>query len=381
MAELVVGCAESAVGKLPGRSSMSLATEVSIAAVTDAGISLADLDGIAASQPLVGGLPRHALSIGEQLGISGQLTYADTHNLGGASLLVGFLRACERVRAGQNRAVLVVGADTARTGQQRNDSVAAIAAMRQPDWEQPFGMSNVSAYALLAERYLTRYRLDRSALASIPVALRAYARTNPGAVYRDALSKADVVASRMVASPLRLLECSPISDGAGALVVHNLGGTDGLAISLLGGSEGYRYDNVSFAEGLDQTGAALSAGRAFQQSGLGRTDVDVAMVYDSYSITLAMELEQIGFFAPGTSPAAIEDGAIGLDGIIPTNTHGGLLSHSHAGGAAGSHHIIEAIRQLAGTAHNQVPDARVALVHAEGGIISANCTVLLGTGK
>ena len=370
---LVAGVAETAVGKLPGRTSLSLAAEAALAALADGGVDLADVDGIVTAQPMVGGMPRHALATAEHLGICPQVTLCSTESLGGASTLAGFLRACRLVESGQQRAVLVVAADTQRTGRARDDSVAAIAALRHPGWEQPFGMSNVSAYALLARRYLDRHGLPDDALAALPVVLRGFATTHPGAVYRDPLTVADVVASRMVASPLRLLECSPICDGGAAVVVRRGSPGSPGAFELLGGAEGYRYDNVSYAEDLAATGAALSGARAYAEAGIAPSDVDVALLYDSYSVTLAIELEELGLCPPGTAAARAAAGE-----LLPTNTHGGLLSHAHTGAAAGMHHLVEALRQLSGTAANQVPDARTALVHAEGGILSANCTVVLG---
>jgi acetyl-CoA acetyltransferase len=371
------GIAETAVGKLYGRTSQSLAVEAGLAAIADAGLELADIDGIVTAAPLVGGAPRHALTLAETLGICEQVTYCDTLSLGGASMLTGFVRACRLVESGQLRAVLVLAADTQRTGRARGDSVAAIAAMRHPLWEQPFGMANVSAYALLAQRYLDRYGLDKDALAVLPAELRRHAATQPGAVYTAPLDAAEVTASRMIASPLHLLECSPISDGGAAVVVHSIGGGAGPELSMPGAAEGYRYDNVSFAGRLEATGASLSGGRAFAAAGLAPADVDVALLYDSYSITLAVELEELGLCEPGGAPALAAAGGLRVDGAIPTNTHGGLLSHSHCGAAAGMNHLVEAIRQLRGAAANQVDGARTALLHAEGGILSANCTALL----
>lgn len=377
MVAVWLGAADSRVGKLPETTTISLATQVALAALDDAGISLSELDGVATTQPQVGGGARQAATIAEHLGVSSQMRYLDTQSLGGASLLNSFFRAFRLVEAGTLRAVLVVAADRPRTGQARSDTVAKIAAMRHPAWEQPFGMLNVTAYALLADRYVNRYGLGRNSLAHLAVAMRRHATTHTGAVYRDPMTIDDVLASRMIASPLRLFECSPITDGAAAVVIHSLGGSTHPAIRLLGSAEGYRYDNLSFAGKLDDTGASLSGPRAFDEARIRPSDVDVAMIYDSYTITLALELEQLGFCAPGTAPALAAEGGLGLDGVIPTNTHGGLLSHSHCASAAGSHHLVEAVRQLHGTAQNQVTDAEIALVHAEGGIVSCNVTGLL----
>jgi acetyl-CoA acetyltransferase len=373
-----IGVGDTAVGKLPGRTPISLAVEAAAAAVRDAGLDMGQIDGVVTTQPMVGSMSRQALTLAEALGICHQITYCDTVRLGGASALVGFARACRLVAAGRQSAILVVSADTPRTGQLRKASVAQLAELRHPAWEQPFGMSNVSAYALVAQHYLDRYQLGPDALAVIPVELRRHAETHPGAVYRDPLTIDQVTASRMVASPFHLLECSPVSDGAAAAVIFRPDfGSDHPFISLLGSAEGYRYDNISFAGDLGSTGAALSSARALGEASVAVSDVDVALLYDPYSVTLAIELEEIGFCAPGQAPDFVAAGGIRVDGQIPANTHGGLLSHSHCGSAAGIHHIVEAIRQLHGTASNQVASAEIALLHAEGGILSANCTVLL----
>lgn len=375
----IVGVADTEVGQLPQTTTLDLTAGAAAAALADAGMDWDELDGLITTEPLIGAFSRHAASVAESLGVAAQLEHCATVQLGGASPLAGLVDAFRLVETGTCRAVLLVAADTPRTGQERQQSVATFSSMRHPAWERPFGMLNVSAYGLLAQAYLDRYRLESDALASLPVAMRQYAVTNPAAFYREPLTSQDVTASRMVSSPLHLLECSPISDGGGAVVVARRGrsATAGRSVSLLGAAQGYVYDNVAYAGDLSMTGCALSAARALSRSGVSVRDVDVALLYDSYSITLAVELEEIGICGPGEATHFVAEGGIALDGELPVNPHGGLLSHAHCGGAAGIQHITEAVRQLSGDAVNQVTDASTALVHAEGGIISANCTALL----
>lgn len=376
----VIGIAESEVGRLPGVTTLDLTAQVASAAVADAGLELGDLDGLITTVPIVGGFPRHAVAVAEYLGIPEQMRHCQSVSLGGASALAGLVDAFRLVRTGACRAVMVLAADTPRSGQDRSASVSAFSAMRHAAWEQPFGMLNASAYALLAQAYLHRFELDPDALAAIPVAMREHAVTNPRASYRDPLATSDVTASRLVSSPLRLLECSPISDGAAALIVGRAdpGSGAGRNVGLLSGAQGYVYDHVAYAGDLSRTGCRLSSRRAMEEAAVGIDDVDVALLYDSYSITLALELEEIGICPPGEAPEFVASGGISLQGRMPTNTHGGLLSHAHCGYAAGIHHITEAVRQLTGEAANQVAGARIALLHAEGGILSANCTAVLG---
>lgn len=375
----ILGIADTEVGRLHGVTTLDLTARAASAATADAGIAIGELDGLITTVPLVGAFPRHAAAVAEYLGISEQLRHCESVTLGGASSLVGVLEAARLVRTGACRSVLVLAADTPRSGQERSTSVSTFAAMRHPTWEQPFGMLNVSAYALLAQAYLHRHSLEPDALAAIPVAMREFARTNPSAMYREPLTTAGVTESRAVSSPLRLLECCPVSDGGGAVVVGRTrsGHTDGVQVEVVGGAQGYVYDSVAYAGDLSRTGCRLSSRRALDDTGIDLDDVDVALLYDSYSITLALELEEIGICPPGCAPEFVASGGTSLSGRLPVNTHGGLLSHAHCGGAAGIHHITEAVRQLSGRAVNQVADAGVALLHAEGGILSANCTALL----
>lgn len=252
----ILGIADTDVGRLPGVTTLDLTARAAAAAVADAGIELAALDGLITTVPLVGAFPRHAAAVAEYLGIAEQLRHCGSVSLGGASSLAGLLEAVRLVRTGTCRSVLVLAADTPRSGQERSASVSAFAGMRHPTWEQPFGMLNVSAYALLAQAYLHRYSLGPDALAGIPVAMREHAAKNPDATYREPLTAADVTRSRMVSSPLHLLECSPVSDGGGALVVGRTraAGSGGTEVELLGGSQGYVYDSVAYAGDLSRTG-------------------------------------------------------------------------------------------------------------------------------
>ncbi|WP_432974791.1 thiolase family protein [Dactylosporangium sp. CA-233914] len=372
----ILGVADSELGKLAHLTTFDIAAQVAAGACADAGVELDQVDGLITNMPMVGGSSRPAPALAEYLGIQTRLRHTGTPTVGGAAAIAAVAEAALLVAAGRCTTVLIAFADTPRTGQDRRSSVEAFSRMRHPEWEQPFGMLNVSAYGLLARAYLDRHGLDDDALAVLPPVLREHARTHPGAVYRTPLSVADVVVSRPVATPLRLLECSPISDGGAALVVGRAG-TGRRDVRLRAWAEGYQYDSFCYAGDLSRTGALLSAQRCLADAKMRALDADVALLYDSYSITLAIELEELGFCPPGTAPDFVAGGGIGLTGVIPVNPHGGLLSHAHCGGAAGVHHVTEAVRQLSGDAANQVRGARTALLHAEGGIVSANCTAVL----
>jgi acetyl-CoA acetyltransferase len=375
----IAGLSETAAGKHDGRSTLDLVVEIAAGAIADAGLEWAAIDGLIATQPLVGAFPRHGAGLAEYLGLSAQMRFCATVTSGGASALEAVVDAVRVVEDGTCDAVLVVAADTPRTGRTRDATVEGYARMRHPDFEQPHGLTNAAAYALLARRYVDAAGADPEQLAAVAVMLRDHARGHPGAAYRDPLSVEDVLRSRLVSTPLRLLECSPVCDGGAALVVARRGrGAGGHAsVSLAGHGHGYRYDHIVYAPELGETGCALSGRRALSAAGLSVDQVDVALLYDSYSVTLLIELEELGFCAPGAAAGLVASGKIGGVAGPALNTHGGLLSHGHCGGAAGMHHITEAVRQLRGTAANLVPGARVALVHGEGGIMSTHCTALL----
>ena len=188
--------------------------------------------------------------------------------------------------------------------------------------------------------------------------------------------------SRVIASPLRIHDCCPNSDGGAAVIVSAgdaAADTRQARTSVLGTGQGHTHDHISAAPSLTDFGCRQSSRRAFARAGVGPGDIDVAEIYDSFTITLAVELESMGFFDRGSVGPAALDGALGPGGKLPCNTHGGLLSYGHSGAAGGLFHFVEAVQQLRGTARGyQVPDAKLAMVHGDGGILSAHCSVILG---
>lgn len=374
----IVGIGETPVGKHPEQTTSSLTATVAEAALNDASCDWAQVDGLVVTEPIVGRFPRHALAIAEQLGISTQLKHADTVTMGGASAVLAVHRAAEAVRYGRASNVLVIAADTPRTGQTRAETIEHFALQRHPAWEQPIGMLNVSAYALLADEYLRRFGLHRDALTSIPLALRRNAQTNHTAAYRQELTLNDALESRLVSDPLRLVECSPINDGAAALVISDTPRETATGVEVSGSGFASDYDSISYRQAGSNNGPTQSSATAVAESGAQITDGDVLMVYDSYSIAMVLQLEGIGVSEPGSSVEDFSNGRFEVNGELPINPHGGLLSHGHCGGAAGMHHVTELVKQLRGTADNQVPIQRgFGYLQAEGGIISANTTMCL----
>jgi acetyl-CoA acetyltransferase len=265
----------------------------------------------------------------------------------------------------------------------RDGAVAALADVGHPQFERPYGISVPASYALVARRYLHEYGATMEQLAAIAVEHRRHAARHPQAHKRDPITLADVMGSREIASPLRLLDCCLISDGGAAVVVSAGGAARDAArrpVRVLGAGQGHTHEHVMCAPTLTDFGCKQSSRLAFERAGVTPADIDVAEIYDSFTITLLVELESIGFFARGEAGAAAAAGALGLGGRLPCNTHGGLLSYGHSGAAGGMFHLVEAVRQLRGEADTrQVADAELAFVHGDGGILSAHCSLVLGT--
>ena len=238
-----------------------------------------------------------------------------------------------------------------------------------------------AAYALVAQRYMHEYGVLPEHLAAIAVTQRGHAALHPHAHMRTPITVDDVMNSRMISTPLKLLDCCLVSDGAAAVIVsapENVSATaDGIA--LPGSGQGHTHEHISAAPSLIHFGCAQSAQQAFARAGMAVSDIDVAEIYDSFTITLAVELESMGFFGKGEAGPAAAAGELGLTGRLPCNTHGGLLSYGHSGAAGGMFHVVEAVNQLKHRAGGrQVDGAEVALVHGDGGILSAHCSLILG---
>jgi acetyl-CoA acetyltransferase len=406
-----VGC--TAFGELPGSSPMSLHAAAAREALADAGITKGDVDGLLCAYSLVEPHLMPSSVLAEYLGI--RPAYTNALMLGGATGCAAVMHAAALVETGRCRHVLVVMGDNRLTGMSRDVAVAALARVGHPQFEVPYGPTIPAFYALVASRYLHEHGATPEHLAHIAVTMRRHAGLHPGAHMRTPIAVGDVLASRVIATPLRLLDCCLVSDGGAAVVVSapdaaadtaRPGGADraerresgparrpGVAdraerrepgparrpgVALMGAGQGHTHEHLSQAPSLTDFGCHDAAARALGESGVTPADVDVAEIYDSFTITLLIELESMGFFARGEAGPAIAAGALGLGGRLPTNTHGGLLSFGHSGAAGGLTHVVEGVRQLRGEGgERQVAGAEVAFVHGDGGVLSAHCSLVL----
>lgn len=381
-AAAITGAYDTRVGELPGSTCLGLHAEAAFGAIADAGLEPNDIDGVLCAYSLT--RPHIMLSsvVCEYLGIHPAFTAS--LSVGGATACIMVMQAMALVAAGFCRHVLVVTGDNRASGLTRDGAVAALAGVGHPEFEQPYGISVPAAYALVAQRYMHEYGATPDHLAAIAVTHRAHAALHPNAHKRTPITLEDVRNSKVISSPLRLLDCCLISDGAAALVVSAAEAARDRPrrpVPILGAGQGHTHEHILAAPSLTDFGCHQAAERAFGQAGLKPGDVDVALIYDSFTITLLVELESIGFFGRGEAGPAAAAGALGLGGKLPCNTHGGLLSYGHSGAAGGMFHLVEAVRQLRGeAAERQVRDAGIAFVHGDGGILSAHGSLLLGRG-
>jgi acetyl-CoA acetyltransferase len=249
-------------------------------------------------------------------------------------------------------------------------------------FEVPYGPLVPSLYALIAQRHMHEFGTTPAQLAEVAVAIRYHASLNPNAHKRDVLTVDDVLSSRVITTPLHLLDCAIVSDGAAAVVVTRADRARDLKQSpvyLLGQGFGLRHSHIGEHRELTVTGAVDSGAAAFRSAGVTPRDIDVAQIYDCFTITVIVELEDLGFCPKGEGGRFVEGGRIRLGGELPITTHGGLLSGGHPGLPGGFFHVVEGIRQLRGAAgERQVRDAELALVHGNGGVASVHGTLILG---
>jgi len=380
MNAFITGAHDTPVGELPGSTCMGLHAQAALGAVADAGLALSDIDGVLCAYSFTQPHLMLASVFCEHLGL--HPGFCAAVQAGGASAAIMVMQAAALVASGQCQHVLVVTGDNRLSGLSRDGAVAVLSEVGHPQFERPFGISVPAAYALVAQRYMHEFGVTSEQLAAIAVEHRRHASLHPNAHKRDPITIADVLNSKIIASPLHLLDCCLISDGGAALVVSSQAAaadTRGQPIELLGAGQGHTHEHIIAAPKLTDFGCKTSSAIAFARAGITPADIDVAEIYDSFTITLLVELESMGFFERGEAGPAALAGELGLQGCLPCNTHGGLLSYGHSGAAGGMFHVVEAVHQLRGHAGaRQVPEARLAFVHGDGGILSAHCSLVLG---
>lgn len=371
----LVGVATAHIGEAPGLDPLEMIADVSAGALEDAGLRLEDVDG------LFTGMQSEFLStlaVAEYLGI--RPTFSDNNRVGGSSFLTHTLLAAMALDAGLCNVALIC------YGSNQRSALGRLQTSVSGSWsihEAPFAARfPVSSYALCASRHMHQYGTTREQLAWVAVSARQWAQRNPEAFARDPLTVQDVLAAPMVSSPLGRLDCCLVSDGAGAIVMTRADRAPGLRqkpVYLLGAAGAHWHKQVSAMPDLCATAASDTGRRALDMAQLSLNDVDVVQLYDAFTISTIMLLEDLGFCAKGEGGPFVASGAIAPGGSLPVNTNGGGLSYTHPG-MYGIFTLIEGVRQLRGHAQErQVDGAEVCLCQGSGGVFSSQVTNILGT--
>ncbi|NLV55489.1 MAG: thiolase [Acidimicrobiales bacterium] len=382
-ATAVVGVADAAdpSGMLDGTVT-ELEARMIREALDDAGLTLADVDGLAINN---GAGWAASLEAAERLGLAPRWT--DSTQTGGSSFEIHVQHAAAAIALGLAEVVVVVYASTPRSSHKRGGggfrSRALGGVTPALEWDLPHGLRlPMGAYALAASRHVHEFGTTPEQLASIAVQTREWAAMNPRARLRDPITVEDVLASPVEASPLHKLDCCLVTDGAGAVVLTSAERAADLAkppVYVLGAGTCHTHASITSMPDLTTTGGVVSGREAFRIAGLGPGDVDVVELYDSFTITVLLALEDLGFCAKGEGGAFVADGPLRPGGALPANTNGGGLAYTHPG-QYGIFLLVEAARQLRGEAGDrQVPGAEVAVAHGSGGVLSAMSTVVLGS--
>ncbi|WP_439518860.1 thiolase domain-containing protein [Hydrogenophaga sp.] len=369
----IAGAWEHPTRKAPDKTTPQLHAECARGVLADAGLSLSDVDGYfcAGDAPGLG-----ALSMADYLGL--KLRHTDTTDTGGSAPLIHVAHAAQAIAAGKCNVALITLAGRPRSEasgvgvQPRNVTPAT------PDvaFEMPYGPITVNMYALAAARHMHEYGTTAEQLAWIKVAASTHAQHNPHAMLRDVVTVEDVVNSPMISDPLHKLDCCVVSDGGGALLVVRPEIARSLkrpVVNILGAGETIKGQSAGQVD-LTYSGAVVSGPIAFREAGVQPADIQYASIYDSFTITVLMQLEDLGFCKKGEGGRFVMDGNL-ISGVgkLPFNTDGGGLCNNHPANRGGITKVIEAVRQLRGEAHAsvQVRDCRLALAQGTGGLLGS----------
>ena len=373
MTVAIVGAAETTrLGKIPELSQIQLHADAALNTLADAGLTAKDLDGVATA----GESP---VAIAHYLGIAPR--WVDGSSVGGCSFMLHVRHAVAAIEAGYASTVLVTHGESGRSGVGRGGGGGSRASL-SAQFEMPYGpMGPTTMFTIGVLRYMKQYGMTHEQLASVAVAQREWAGRNPRASYREPITVADVLASRLIAYPFHLLECCLVTDGGGALILVSADRAKDFPhkpVYVLGSGESVETPMVSQMKDLTSSQAFRIAGsEAFKSAGISHADVDHLMVYDAFAHLPIWGLEDLGFCARGEAGGFIADGNTRPGGKLPLNTNGGGLSYMHSG-MYGMYALQESVRQMRGTAPAQVPGAEISVCLGVGGMFAASGCIVMG---
>ena len=367
----VVGAAETTqLGVIPNMSQVQLHADAAFNAVRDAGISISDIDGIATA----GESPE---SLAHYLGITP--TWIDATGVGGCSFLMHVRHATAAIEAGLCSTVLITHGESGRSGVAAAGFPVPIRGSLLQQFETPYGTTGpATMFTVPVLRYLKKHGLREDALAEVAVVQREWAAKNPRATFKNSISVDDVMNSRMISYPFRLLMCCLVTDGGGALILTSAERAKDFArpVYIVGTGESVETPMVSQMEDFTTSRAFRVSGReAFKSAGITHSDVDHLMIYDAFAHLPLYGLEDLGFCKPGEAAAFIRERNTAPGGKLPMNTNGGGLSYMHSG-MYGMYALQESVRQVRGIAAAQVPDVKISVAHGVGGMFAASSTIV-----
>jgi len=371
---VIAGIGQTAFGKLPGRGTISLNIEACRNALADAGIEKDMVDALAVKPPTSNPVFMYGQTLAEAMGL--QPRVGGAWDQGGAANLSLIAFMAMAIEHGQCETALVCYADNPRTGSRHAYEKA---------WgdDAAFGWFGVPAgYAMLARRHMEEFGTTSDQLGAIAVAIRKHGAQNPRAQLQKAITLEQYRESPWVIDPLRRDDCCLVSDGAAAVVLMSAARARSLgidhAVPILGFGQGQTSWDVAQRSDLTATCAEISGATAFKMAGLSPRDIDVAQIYDCFTITVLMTLEAYGFAPKGRGGPYCAGGRLEIGGELPVNTAGGLLSET---GMPGLQLVTEGVRQMRGTANLQVPGAKTCVVSNQGGIMHTHSTLILGAAQ
>lgn len=371
----ITGTGLTPYGKHPGRGTLDLMSDAAQMALDDAGLERHAIDGLLC--PYSTTLPHFMLAtvFAEHFGL--RPTYAHAMQMGGATGFGMAMLAHHLAEAGVARNVLVVAGENRLTGQSRDSAVQTLAQVGHSVYEVPLGATIPAYYGLVASAYMHEHGVSERDLAELAVLMRRHASTHPGAQFRDLITVEDVLQSKPIAAPLKLLDCCPVSDGGVAFVVSREP-RGARSVRIRGTGQAHTHQHISAAPSLTQFGASDSVRRALTHADVQLSDIHYLAIYDSFTITLMVLLEEIGLAPRGQAGHLARSGYFDRDGKLPLNTHGGLLSYGHCGAGGAMAHLVEAHLQMTGRAgERQVRDASLSLLHGDGGVLSSHVSLVL----
>lgn len=368
----IVGAAESTeMGKLPNQSQIGIHADAALNAMADCGLTLKDIDGVATAA-------HNPAELAHYLGITP--TWVDGTSVGGCSFMLHVRHAAAAIQSGLCKTALITHGESGRNWIGRHGA-SIFPSLLQMQFEQPYGVTRPpTMFTIPVLRYMKEYGLTEEQLASVAVVQREWAGFHPRASFRDPVTVDDVLNSRMICYPFRLLMCCLVSDGGGALILTSADRAKDFPtkpVYIRGTGESVESPMISQMSDFTSSRAfRVSGPTAFDEAGISHGDVDHLMIYDAFAHLPIYGLEDLGFVGRGEAGAFIAEGNTRPGGKLPLNTNGGGLSYMHSG-MYGMFALQEGVRQMRGISPAQVEDAEISVVHGVGGMFAAAGTIVL----